>query len=92
MNNEDMIRMAQEAGMIGTGGAANEMERLYREAILDALPRFAALVAAAEQKATLDTVDELIGMERDRGALFSEGYDHALFHIKQFVEGRGRVK
>ncbi len=53
--------------------------------------RLSAAVAA-EQKAVLDTVDELTGMERDRNALFSEGYDHALFHIKQFVEGRARVK
>jgi hypothetical protein len=47
MNRDDIIRMAREAGMIGTGGAANEIERLYREAILDALPRFAALAFAA---------------------------------------------
>jgi hypothetical protein len=82
MNSDDMIRMAREAGY---GWSMADMH-------FPALQRFAALVAAAEQKATLDTVDELIGMEQDRGALFSEGYDHALFHIKQFVEGRGRVK
>ena len=84
MNTEDVIRMAREAGL---ADACWESEISFL-----LLKRFAALVAAAEQKATLDTVDELIGMERDRGALFSEGYDHALFHIKQFVEGRGRVK
>lgn len=50
MNSEDIIRMAREAGMIGTGDAGNELERLYREAILDALPRFANLVAAAERE------------------------------------------
>jgi hypothetical protein len=50
MNRDDIIRMAREAGMIGTGDAGNELERLYREAILDALPRFAALVAAAERE------------------------------------------
>jgi hypothetical protein len=49
VNRDDIIRMAREAGMIGTGDAGNELERLYREAILDALPRFAALVAAAER-------------------------------------------
>lgn len=51
MNKEEIIRMAREAGMIGTGKAGNELERLYREAILDALPRFAALVASAEREA-----------------------------------------
>ncbi len=50
MTKDDIIRMAREAGMIGTGGAANELERLCREAIFDALPRFAALVAAAERE------------------------------------------
>ncbi len=50
MNREEIIRMAREAGMIGTGEAGNELERLYREAILDALPRFAALVAAAVEE------------------------------------------
>lgn len=82
MSTEDIIRMAREAGY---GWSMADMH-------FPALERFAALVAAAEQKATLDTVDELIGMEQDRGALFSEGYDHALFHIKQFVESRGKVK
>ena len=57
MTREDIIRMAREAGLIGTGGAANEMERLYREAILDALPRFAALVAAAEREACAKEIE-----------------------------------
>jgi hypothetical protein len=29
-------------------------------------------------------------MESDRHPMFSEGYDHALDHIKQFVQGRGK--
>jgi hypothetical protein len=81
MNSDDMIRMARDAGW-----------DFGWEMTVEHVCEFAALVAAAEQRATLDTVDELIGMEQDRGALFSEGYDHALFHIKQFVEGRGKVK
>jgi hypothetical protein len=56
VNEEDIIRMAREAGMIGTGGAANELERLYREAILDALPRFAALVEAASAAAEREAI------------------------------------
>ena len=84
MNTEEIIRMAREVGI----SKPWDQEPVKWET----LERFANLVAAAEQKATLDTVDELIGMEQDRSALFSEGYDHALFHIKQFVEGRGRVK
>jgi hypothetical protein len=34
-------------------------------------------------------IDELTGMEADRNAMFSDGYDHALSHIKEFVEARG---
>jgi len=43
---------------------------------------------AAEREATLGTIDELIGMERDRHPMFSEGYDYALLHIKEFVTAR----
>ena len=61
MTRDDIIRMAREAGMIGTGEAGNELERLYREAILDALPRFAALIAAAvESKWKQAVIDELV--------------------------------
>jgi hypothetical protein len=90
MNTEEIIRMAQEAW--GEGKLYRFDSPKHWPEVEEMFVRFANLVAAAEQKATLDTVDELIGMERDRSALFSEGYDHALFHIKQFVEGRGKVK
>ena len=58
MNREDIIRMAQEAGMIGTGQAGNKLERLYQEAILDALPRFAKLVATAEREACIQLLED----------------------------------
>jgi hypothetical protein len=48
------------------------------------------LGAEVERKAVLYTVDELAGMERDRHPMFSDGYDHALQHIAQFVQGRGK--
>jgi hypothetical protein len=44
----------------------------------------------AERKAVIETIDELMGMESDRHPMFSEGYDYALDHIKQFVRGRDR--
>jgi hypothetical protein len=46
---------------------------------------------ADQRKAVLDTIDELMGMERDRHPMFSEGYDHALRHIAQFVQARGKT-
>jgi hypothetical protein len=45
---------------------------------------------AAERKAILETVDELTGAEQYRNAMFSDGYDYALGHVKQFIEGRAR--
>ena len=44
----------------------------------------------AERTAVIETIDELMGMESDRHPMFSEGYDYALDHIKQFVRGRDR--
>jgi hypothetical protein len=41
-----------------------------------------------ERKAVLDTINELMGMERDRHAMFSEGYDYALWHIEKFIQAR----
>jgi hypothetical protein len=29
-----------------------------------------------------------MGMERERHPMFSEGYDHALLHLKEFVSAR----
>ena len=55
----------------------------------DRLISFALSVIQSEHKAVLDTIDELTGMEADRNAMFSDGYDHALSHIKEFVEARG---
>jgi hypothetical protein len=45
----------------------------------------------AERKVVLNTIDELMGMERERHAMFSEGYDHALQHIGQFIRARGQA-
>jgi hypothetical protein len=73
-----------------------EVDRLLAQAVREAEPnelykyRFAKLVAAAEHKAILETVDELTGAEQYRNAMFSDGYDYALGHVKQFIEGRAR--
>jgi hypothetical protein len=48
------------------------------------------ILAERERTAVIETIDELMGMESDRHPMFSEGYDHALDHIKQFVQGRGK--
>ena len=52
--------------------------------------KFAELVRADEREAVLEAVEALTGMEADRHKMFSEGYDHALYHISQVVEGRSK--
>ena len=54
------------------------------------IEHFAELVRADERKAVLEAVEALTGMEADRHKMFSEGYDHALYHISQIVEGRSK--
>jgi len=50
--------------------------------------KFAELVRQDERQTLLVTIDELMGMEADRHKMFSEGYDYALYHIRQSIEGR----
>ena len=44
----------------------------------------------AERQSVLETIDELRGMESDRNAMFSDGYDHALSHIEELIRARGQ--
>lgn len=55
------------------------------------LQAFVGLITAADKKAILDAVDALMGTEEGRNPMFSEGYDHALRHIEEFVRGRNGV-
>jgi chaperonin GroEL (HSP60 family) len=59
-------------------------------ALRQALAQPDEVLAERERKSVIETIDELMGMESDRHPMFSEGYDHALDHIKQFVQGRGK--
>jgi len=79
MNRDDIIRMAREAGGDDWG--------IFRD-FMPEIERFAKLVAAAEHKAILETVNELTGAEQYRNAMFSDGYDYALGHVKEFIGGR----
>jgi hypothetical protein len=81
MNRDDIIRMAREAGGDDWG--------IFRD-FMPEIERFANLVAAAERQSVLVTIDELRGMESDRNAMFSDGYDHALSHIEEFIRARGQ--
>ena len=50
MTRDDIIRMAREAGLVGLDEPRSGIEEKYRYLILDFLPKFAALVAAAERE------------------------------------------
>ena len=63
---------------------------LVIQALRQALAQPDEVLAERERTAVIETIDELMGMESDRHPMFSEGYDHALDHIKQFVQGRGK--
>ena len=82
MTREQIIAMAWEAKADYDNGVWS--------LTYDELERFAALVAAAERRSVLDTINELYGMERDTNNMFSEGYDYALSHIEEFVSARGQ--
>ena len=60
------------------------------QALRQALAQPDEVLAERERTAVIETIDELMGMESDRHPMFSEGYDYALDHIKQFVRGRDR--
>lgn len=43
---------------------------------------------AAEREAILDTVNELMGSERERHPMFSEGHSYALESLQTFILAR----
>ena len=85
MERDTIIQLAREAGFDQTG-LASFTEFTAR------IERFAALVANEERQAVLDTIDALMGGERETNNMFSEGYDYALGHIEEFVRARGEAK
>ena len=54
-------------------------------------PHLVGLVNEAmkrERSHMLQFIDEFTGAEQERNPMFSEGYDLALLHMKQLIEGR----
>jgi len=64
----------------------NKILRERMEALRQALAQPDEVLA--EREAVLETIDELIGSERDRHPMFSDGYDYALQNIDEFVRAR----
>jgi hypothetical protein len=83
MDREDIIELANKAHAY--------IDRHFLVASstgIASFEHFARLVAEREREAVLDTIDELMGAQRERHPMFSEGYDHALLHLKEFVSAR----
>ena len=78
--NERIKELAKQSGLIQYD-TDSKMSDVYK---------FAELIRADEHEAVLEAVEALTGMEADRHKMFSEGYDHALYHISQVVEGRSK--
>ena len=89
MNRDDIIRMAREAGLyVDENGEILEGDGWHTQTLF--IERFANLVAEAERKAVLEMIDEIVGMERDRNNMFSDGHDYALHQVTEFVLARGQ--
>jgi len=56
--------------------------------LLDAFEAFKPREEWVILKSVLEFIDEFIGAEESRHPMFSEGYDLALFHAKEFIEAR----
>jgi hypothetical protein len=89
MTKDDICRWIHMAWDFTNQSEENLKQKFqYLEAHYLPYEKFAKLVAKHEREAVLQTIDELMGMESDRHAMFSEGYDHALRHIEDFIRGR----
>ena len=89
MTRNNIIRIAKQTAENGT----YEIHMIHHlvagtwlKFICDFGEQVAAESAAAEREAVLQTIDALYGSEEN--PMFVEGYDAALDHIKQFIEGR----
>lgn len=57
----------------------------YDEAQVQAMIRKAV---REERQQMIDFIEEFRGAEQSRNDMFSEGYDYALYHMAQLIEGR----
>ena len=92
MNKDDLIRMAREAhgAMLASGrGMYLWHGDAYAGDVQDFCERFAALVAAAERQAVLETIDALYNSQ-DPNPMYQEGYNHALDNMEEFVKARSK--
>ena len=86
MTKDDIVRMAQEAGLhLAT-------DRSWMPIIgIEYAEKLIAIAAAAERRIILDAINEIIGSEEMRHPMFSDGHDYSLQCMKMFIHARGQT-
>jgi uncharacterized protein with NRDE domain len=82
------LREAAQQALEALDAYSWEQVNAARAALRTALAEPEQDDTALLRQAVLDTIDELMGAQRERHPMFSEGYDHALLHLKEFVSAR----
>lgn len=88
MKTEDIIRMARQAADELPGYTSKVKDP--SGAALKFYKKFAAIVAAAEREAVLQTIEALYDTQ-DPNPMYKEGYNHALDNIEEFIKGRANA-
>jgi|DEB3_MinimDraft_2_1074329.scaffolds.fasta_scaffold110969_1 hypothetical protein len=78
MNRDDIIRMAREAGLLGTGKSASKHINEVKEEITDDCVRFAALIAEPLQERIKDLYRQLDEAEKRLDQQYKMGMEYKL--------------
>jgi len=79
--------MSGDHNMYQTPRSYEDDDTQYDETQVQAMIKKAVL---EERQHMLDFIEEFRGAEQSRNDMFSEGYDYALYHMAQLIEGRGK--
>ena len=92
MTRDDIIRMAQKAGL-AVSAVAPEIGVIWcseEYPIDEEIYRFAELVEAAVRETVLQAIEAVYTLEEDRNPMFSDGYKYALDQIETLIKARGQ--
>ena len=99
MTDEDIIRMAREAGLVMYDYSDPSLERFAnlvaaaernRTWTQDHWTEYERSIVAAEREAVLQAIEEVYTLEEDRNPMFSDGYTYALDQIETLIRARGQ--
>ena len=93
MNRDDLIRMAREAGLLGTGKSASKHINEVEEEITDDCVRFAALIAEPLQERIKDLYRQLDEAEKQLDQQYKLGaeakLDECILMLERLYERSG---